>query len=68
MKRPSRKVIITLAIAVVVVILLGAMVASKKREKPIPITTDKAFRKTVTQQPRCSSAFLWQIHHRGYAT
>jgi len=49
MKRPSRKVIITLAIAVVVVILLGAMVASKKREKPIPITTDKAFRKTVTQ-------------------
>src|SRR5690348_17294570 len=25
------------------------MVASRKREKPIPITTDKAFRKDVTQ-------------------
>src|SRR5437762_11273764 len=25
------------------------MVASRKREKPIPITTDKAFRKNVTQ-------------------
>src|SRR5205085_7112618 len=25
------------------------MVASRKREKPIPITTDKAFRKNITQ-------------------
>ncbi|MGZ4779896.1 MAG: efflux RND transporter periplasmic adaptor subunit [Thermoanaerobaculia bacterium] len=49
MKRPSRKLIITLSIALAVVILLVAMVAVRKREKPIPITTDKAFRKTITQ-------------------
>lgn len=49
MKRPSRKVIITIAIALAVAISLVAMVAARKREKPIPITTDKAFRKTVTQ-------------------
>jgi len=35
--------------AVVIVIVLGGMMASRKREKPIPITTDKAFRKNVTQ-------------------
>ena len=49
MKRPSRKLVITLAIAAAVIILLVAMVAARKREKPIPVTTDKAFRKNVTQ-------------------
>jgi len=33
----------------VIVLVLGGMVASRKREKPIAITTDKAFRKNVTQ-------------------
>ena len=32
-----------------IVLVLGGMVASRKREKPIAITTDKAFRKNVTQ-------------------
>src|SRR5206468_10272018 len=35
--------------AVLIIITLVSMVAARKREKPIPITTDKAFRKTVTQ-------------------
>ena len=35
--------------AVVIVLVLGGMVASRKREKPIAVTTDKAFRKNVTQ-------------------
>jgi len=37
---------------IVILVLLGAVgaaVASKRREKPILITTDKAFRKTITQ-------------------
>ncbi len=49
MKRPSRKLVITLGIALAVIILLVAMVAARKREKPIPVTTDKAFRKNITQ-------------------
>jgi HlyD family secretion protein len=49
MKRPSRKLVITLSIAAAAIILLVAMVVARKREKPIPVTTDKAFRKTVTQ-------------------
>ena len=32
-----------------IVLVLGGMVASRKREKPIAVTTDKAFRKNVTQ-------------------
>src|SRR6476619_4849811 len=49
MRRPSRKLIISLSIALAVIILTVAMVAVRKREKPIPITTDKALRKTITQ-------------------
>ncbi len=48
-KRSRKKLLITIGIAVVVLITLGSMVAARKREKPIPVTTDKAFRKTVTQ-------------------
>lgn len=36
----------------ILIVIVGAVVASamaKKREKPIPVTTDKAFRKTITQ-------------------
>jgi HlyD family secretion protein len=48
-KRSRKKLFITIGIAVLVLITLGSMVAARKREKPIGITTDKAFRKTVTQ-------------------
>ena len=49
MKRPSRKVLIIIGIAVALLVVAGVAIAQKKREKPIPITTDKAFRKTITQ-------------------
>src|SRR3954453_18381243 len=50
MEPKRRKRLIWLIVfAVVVIGALGAMVASKKREKPIMVTTDKAFRKNVTQ-------------------
>src|SRR3954451_1997087 len=50
MEPKRRKRLIWLIVfAVVVIGALGAMVASKKREKPILVTTDKAFRKNVTQ-------------------
>src|SRR2546427_11032462 len=35
--------------AVLIIITLVSMVAARKREKGIPVTTDKAFRKNVTQ-------------------
>ena len=49
MKRPSKKLLLLIIAAVIIVITLVAMVASRKREKPIAVTTDKAFRKTLTQ-------------------
>src|SRR3954452_13197157 len=50
MEPKRRKRLIWLIVfAVVVIGALVAMVASKKREKPILVTTDKAFRKNVTQ-------------------
>ena len=48
-KRSRKKLFITIGIAAVVLITLASMVASRKREKPIPVTTDKAFTKNVTQ-------------------
>jgi len=48
-KRSKKKLYIILAIVVVVIGAVVAMAAGKKREKPIPVTTDKAFRKSVTQ-------------------
>jgi len=47
--RSKKKLFILIGAAVVIVLVLGGMVASRKREKPIPITTDKAFRKNITQ-------------------
>ncbi|HEV8660898.1 MAG TPA: efflux RND transporter periplasmic adaptor subunit [Thermoanaerobaculia bacterium] len=49
LKRSRKKIFITIGIAVVVLITLASMVASRKRDKPILVTTDKAFRKNVTQ-------------------
>jgi HlyD family secretion protein len=48
-KRSRKKLYIIIAIIVVIVGFVTAAVAQKKREKPIPITTEKAFRKTITQ-------------------
>src|SRR5437764_413765 len=48
-KKSRKRLFLLLALAVVIVLVLGGMVAARKREKPIPVTTDKAFRKAVTQ-------------------
>src|SRR5437870_7532219 len=48
-KRSRKKLFFLIGGAVVVMLILTAMVAGRKREKPIPVTTDKAFRKSVTQ-------------------
>src|SRR2546423_13772943 len=45
----KRKRYILIGSALLLVVLVTAAFASRKREKPIPITTDKAFRKTITQ-------------------
>ena len=48
-KRSKKRLFILIGVAVVIVVALTAMVIAKKREKPIEITTDKAFRKSITQ-------------------
>ncbi len=48
-KRSRKKLFLLIGAAVVIILILGGMVASRKRDKPIPITTDRAFRKSVTQ-------------------
>jgi HlyD family secretion protein len=48
-KKSRKKLFLLIGAAIVILVVLGGMVASRKREKPIPITTDKAFRKSVTQ-------------------
>jgi HlyD family secretion protein len=48
-KRSRKKLFIWIGIILVVVAGAGAMIASKKKEKPIPITTEKSIRKTITQ-------------------
>src|SRR5437764_4626607 len=48
-KKSRKRLFLLLALAVVIVLALGGMIAARKREKPIPVTTDKAFRKSITQ-------------------
>jgi len=48
-KRSRKRLFWLIGLAVVVIVALVAMISSKKREKPIMVTTDKAFRKNVTQ-------------------
>jgi HlyD family secretion protein len=48
-KRSRKKLFIILGIVVALVALIGYGIAQKKKEKPIPVTTEKAFRKTITQ-------------------
>src|SRR5712691_8291727 len=45
----KKKLILLIGAAVLIVITAASMVASRKREKPILVTTDKAFRKNITQ-------------------
>lgn len=47
--RSRKKRFIILGIAVLIVIAIVAAVIAKKREKPQPVTTEKALRKTITQ-------------------
>jgi len=47
-KKSRKKLYITIAISVSVILAVIAF-ASRKREKPILVTTEKAFRKTITQ-------------------
>ena len=48
-KRSRKRLWITLIIAVAVIGMTVASVASKRREKPIMVTTEKAVRKTITE-------------------
>ncbi len=48
-KRSRKKLFIAIGIVVVVLIGVASAVASRKRDKGVPVTTDKAFRKTITQ-------------------
>ncbi len=49
MKRPKKKLVLLIGLALIIVITLVSMIAAKKREKPTFVTTDKAFRKNITQ-------------------
>lgn len=48
-RRSRKKLFIWIGIVAVVAVALVAMAASKKREKPILITTEKAFRTNITE-------------------
>jgi HlyD family secretion protein len=49
-KKKSRKRLwITIGIVVVILAITGASIAQKKKDKGIPVTTEKAVRKTITQ-------------------
>src|SRR5262245_23149499 len=48
-KRSRKKLFVLIGLAVVIVIAFVAMMSARKRDKPILVTTDKAFRKSVTQ-------------------
>jgi HlyD family secretion protein len=45
----KKKLILLIGGAALILITLGSMMASRKREKPLMVTTDKAFQKTITQ-------------------
>lgn len=48
-KRSRKKLIVWIAVVVVILAGIGAAIASKKKEKPTLITTEKAIRKDITQ-------------------
>lgn len=48
-RRSRKKLIIFIVAAVVILIVVAAMASKRKGEKPIAITTDKAFRTNITE-------------------
>jgi HlyD family secretion protein len=48
-RRTRKKRIIFLVIGALIVVAIVASIVARKREKPIPVTTEKAFRTTITQ-------------------
>jgi HlyD family secretion protein len=48
-KRSRKKLLIIAGVAIVLIAAVSAWAASRKREKPIPVTTDKAFRTSLTE-------------------
>jgi HlyD family secretion protein len=48
-KRSRKKLWIIIGVVVIALAIAGAAIASKKREKPILITTEKAFRTSITE-------------------
>jgi len=48
-KRSRKKLYVIIAIVVLIAGGAAAMIVSKKREKPIPVTTEKAFRTNITE-------------------
>lgn len=48
-KRSKKKLFLMIGLPLLVVLIVGFSVASKKREKPLPVTTEKAVRKDITQ-------------------
>ncbi|HEX8169908.1 MAG TPA: efflux RND transporter periplasmic adaptor subunit [Thermoanaerobaculia bacterium] len=48
-RRSRKKLYLLIGIAVVIGAVVAAIVMSKKRDKAIPVTTDKAFRTNITQ-------------------
>src|SRR5688572_22470807 len=47
--KSRRKLYLIIGSAVIILAIVIAAVVSRKREKPIPVTTDKAVRKSITQ-------------------
>ena len=47
--RSRKRLFALIGAAVLIIIVATSMVAARKREKPLEVTTDKAFRKTITQ-------------------
>src|SRR5688500_14299866 len=47
--KSRRKLYLIIGSAVIILAIVIAAVVSRKREKPIPVTTDKADRKSITQ-------------------
>lgn len=48
-KRSKKKLFIIIGIVIVLIVVGVVIASSRKKDKPIPVTTDKAFRKSVTQ-------------------
>jgi len=48
-KRSKKKLFIIIGIVIVLIVVVAGVASQRKKDKPIPVTTDKAFRKSVTQ-------------------